>query len=133
MIAGAKMTNETDNHYKSAANFIATLLHSGTNSHFLHLKSRSYAQHVALGEYYSKIIDLVDAWAEAYQGCYMIIAEYPNTFHVVKDDPVEYMEMLSEYVEKIRKTLPEESQLQQLVDNIAELIDTTAYKLRAFK
>lgn len=125
------MSKETDNYQKAAANFVATLLHSSTVTHFMHLQSKSYAQHVALGEYYDKIVDLVDAWAEAYQGCYgKIIGPYPNDFHTAKGDPLDYMEMLKEYVDKIRKTLPEESQLQQLVDNIAELIDTTAYKLK---
>lgn len=127
------MSKKTDKYQKAAANFVATLLHSGTNAHFLHLQSKSYAQHVALGKYYDKIIELVDDWAEAYQGCYEIISPYPTDFHTAKGDPVDYLEMLSEYVEKIRKTLPDESQLQQLVDNIAELIDTTLYKLKNLK
>ena len=127
------MSKKTDKYQKAAANFVATLLHSGTNAHFLHLQSKSYAQHVALGEYYDKIIYLVDAWAEAYQGCYQIITPYPNEFHPSPSDPVSYLETISEYVEKIRKALPEESQLQQLVDNIAELIDTTLYKLKNLK
>jgi hypothetical protein len=123
------MSKSSDKYQKAAANFVATMLHSGTNAHLLHLKENSYARHVALGKFYEKIIDEVDSFAEAYQGCYGVIETYPTDFHAVKDDPVAYMEMLSEYVEKIRKTLPEESQLQQLVDNIAELIDTTLYKL----
>ena len=127
------MTQQTDKYQKAAANFVGTLLHSGTVSHFLHLQTKSYAQHQALGAFYDKIIDLVDAWAEAYQGCYQIIDSYPTTFHFAKGDPVNYMEMLKEYVDKIRTALPEESQLQQLVDNIAELIDTTLYKLKNLK
>ena len=127
------MSKETDKYQKAAANFVATLLHSATNAHFLHLQSKSYAQHVALGDYYDKIIDLVDAWAEAYQGCYSVIETYPTEFHAVKGAPVDYIETVKEYVEKIRKTLPDESQLQQLVDNIAELLDTTLYKLKNLK
>ena len=128
------MSNGTDNRYqKSAANFVATMLHSGTQAHLYHLRTKSYAQHVALGDYYDKIIDLTDAFAEAYQGCYSVIETYPNDFHTAKGEPVEYFEMLKEYVDKIRKTLPDESQLQQLIDNIAELIDTTIYKLKNLK
>ena len=127
------MSKETDKYQKAAANFVATLLHSGTNAHFLHLQSKSYSAHKALQKYYEDIIDLTDAWAEAYQGCYEIISPYPADFHTAKGDPVDYLEMLSEYIEKIRKTLPEESQLQQLVDNIAELVDTTLYKLKNLK
>ena len=127
------MSKETDKYQKAAANFVATLFHSGTNAHFLHLQTKSYSEHKALQKYYEDIIDLVDAWAEAYQGCYSVIQSYPTDFHAVKGTPVDYIETVKEYVDKIRKTLPDESQLQQLVDNIAELLDTTLYKLKNLK
>lgn len=61
--------------------FIGTMLHSATITHFMHLKSKSYAQHVALGAYYDEIVDLVDGVAEAIQGCYQeIIEDYPTAF-----------------------------------------------------
>jgi hypothetical protein len=39
------------------------------------------------------------------------------------------MESISDYVEKNRKALPKESQLQNIIDEIASLIDSTLYKL----
>ena len=38
--------------------FFLTLLHSATNTHILHLQSRSYSEHKALGEFYEEIVDL---------------------------------------------------------------------------
>jgi hypothetical protein len=51
--------------------FVSTLFHSGTNAHFMHLQTDSYAKHKALQKYYEGIIDLVDTWAETYQGAYI--------------------------------------------------------------
>ena len=65
------------------ATFIATLFHSATNAHFMHLQTDSYAKHVALNEYYDSIIELGDKWAEAYQGCYEVIKSYPKDFQLV--------------------------------------------------
>lgn len=121
-----------ENYEKAAAQFVAVLLHSATATHFLHLQTQSYAQHVALGEYYDNIVELADKWAEAYQGCYDIITNYPKEFHLATE-PVKYLTQIKDFVDDIRKDLPEESQLQNIVDEIADQIDSTLYKLRFLK
>jgi len=126
------MSKKSDTYQKAAANFVANLFHSGTNAFFLHLQSKSYSEHNTLQKYYEGMPDLVDAWAEAYQGRYDVIQSYPTEFHVAKD-PLRYMEQLDTFVETIRKALPQDSELQNLVDNIASLINSTAYKLRNLK
>jgi hypothetical protein len=115
-----------------AATFVSVLFHSGTNAHFMHLQTPSFSVHSALNDYYHQIIDLADAWAEAYQGCYEVIRDYPNTFHT-DTDPVKYLTKIKEFVKDYRAHLPEESQLQNLVDEIAALVDSTLYKLRFLK
>jgi len=50
------------------ATFVSTLLHSATNTHFMHFQTESYAEHKALQMYYEGIVDLVDDFTEAYQG-----------------------------------------------------------------
>lgn len=114
------------------ATFVSTLLHSATNTHFMHFQTESYAEHVALGEYYDEIVELVDNWTEAYQGCYDKIKTYPDEFHLAKN-PQKYMKSLSDFVEEIRKELPKDTQLQNIIDEIAQLIDSTLYKLRFLK
>jgi DNA-binding ferritin-like protein len=117
---------------KIAATFVSVMFHSGTNAHFMHLQTKSYSEHVALGTYYDAIIDLVDKWAEAYQGRYEVIANYPSDYHIAKK-PLEYIEQLKDFVDKIRKVLPEDTQLQNIIDEIAELLDSTCYKLKFLK
>jgi hypothetical protein len=117
---------------ESAAAFVSVLFHSATVTHFMHLQTKSYSQHVALGEYYDAIVELADKWAEAYQGCYDIITNYPKEFHLATE-PVKYLTQIKDFVDDIRKDLPEESQLQNIVDEIADQIDSTLYKLRFLK
>ena len=66
---------------KSMALFLATLLHSGTNTHFMHWATTSYAQHKTLGKFYENIIELTDQLAEAYFGCYGQIKNFPDSYH----------------------------------------------------
>jgi len=114
---------------KPAGQFVAVLLHSATATHFLHLQSRNYAEHVALAEYYDAIVELADKWAEAYQGCYNIITAYPSDFALAKD-AVQYLRKIKAFVEAIREDLPQDSALQNIVDEIVDQIASTLYKLR---
>lgn len=117
---------------KNAALFVSVLFHSGTNAHFMHLQTKSYSEHKALGRYYESVIDLADRWAEAYQGCYQVIDSYPSDFHIGKR-PLIYIEKIKDFVDGIRKVLPDDSQLQNIIDELCELIDTTIYRLRELK
>lgn len=112
--------------------FASTMLHSVTCAHMLHLKTDSYAAHKALGKYYEGIDVLIDSWIEAYQGKYGTILMYDNAF-TDHDNPLQYMISISEYVLRIRKSLPADTELQNIVDEMASLIDSTIYMLRRFK
>ena len=57
--------------------FILTLLHAATNAHILHLRSRSFAEHSALGEFYQALPDLADKLAEAIQGAEQQLLKFP--------------------------------------------------------
>ena len=110
--------------------FLVTLLHSGTNTHLMHWSTKSYAQHKALGHFYEKIIELTDQLAEAYFGCYKQITIFPDTYHLPRGLPLNYLESLQKFVKDARDDLPKESEIVQLIDNIAQEIDTTIYLLK---
>ena len=117
---------------ESAAAFVSVLFHSATVTHFMHLQTKSFAQHMALGEYYDAIVELADKWAEAFQGRYDIITNYPKDFHLATD-PVKYLTQIKDFVDDLRKDLPQDSELNNVVDGIADQIDSTLYKLRFLK
>ena len=117
---------------ENMAMFAATMLHSATNTHFFHFSTDSFSKHMALGAYYDEIVDLVDDLVEAYMGCYEQIKSFPSTYHLPKE-PIKYLESLKAFVDDARKDLPQETQLQNIIDEIAQLIDSTLYKLRFLK
>lgn len=113
---------------ENMALFAATLLHSATNTHFFHWSTDSFSKHMALGEYYDEIVDLTDGLVEVYMGCHEKITKFPSVYHQ-PTDPVKYLKSLQKFVAEARKDLPQETPIQNLIDGIAELIDTTVYKL----
>jgi hypothetical protein len=117
---------------ENCALFLTTLLHSATNAHFFHWSTDSYAQHKALAKYYDQIIGLTDALAESHMGKYGKITSFPSVYHQPKD-PIRYMESLQRFVADARQDLPQDSELQNIVDEIADLINSTTYKLKFLK
>lgn len=113
---------------KQAAKFFMGLLNAATVAHILHLQSKSYAQHVALGELYEALPGLADAVIEAYQGKYGIVSGYPATISVAKD-PLDFITELSSFIATYRD-ICEDSEIQNLIDEVASQVDSTMYKLK---
>ena len=111
-----------------ASEFVLTMLHSVTNAHIMHFQTRSYARHVALQAYYEGIGDIVDDFVEAYQGRYDVITYFNPSFNMAQD-PLTYFKGLLSYIDECRKELPQDSELQNIVDEMTQLIDSTLYKL----
>lgn len=109
---------------------ILTLLHSSTNAHILHWQSKSLAEHQALGTFYEELPDLVDQLVETIQGRYDSTLEFPATYHVPASTGKRELHDLSEYFEQKRKILPQDSEIQNLCDEIQQLIDSTLFLLR---
>ena len=115
---------------KEAAEFVQTLLHAVTNTHILHWQSKSYAEHQALGAFYEELPDLVDSLAEKIMGKYDITFEFKNSYYTPAKTGKEELESLKDYVMEERKEIPQDSEIQNEVDNIANLINQTLYLLR---
>lgn len=116
---------------------ISTLLASRTQAHIFHWQAEgegSDARHRALGAYYEEIVELVDGLVESFQGRYDIQRGYtsPATF---KEDgqALLYFEALAMYVETIRTKIPQDSFIQNEVDTVVKLIETTKYKLKKLR
>jgi hypothetical protein len=116
--------------HEAAGVFVSALLHSSTATHFLHLSTKSYAEHKALGHFYEDILDLADKYAETYQGHYGLIplTAYLDDFKVQKDAKV-YIEGLLNFAKDTRAELPDDPDLQNIHDEIVGLIAATLYKL----
>jgi DNA-binding ferritin-like protein len=105
------------------ATFVMFLLRSSVDAHLMHWETESFSKHMALGEYYDGIVEKTDALAEAYMGAH-------EKLRFGAGDPIEYLKKMQAFVSESREHLPQDTELQNLVDEIAALIDSTLYKLR---
>lgn len=118
-----------NNDMKDMEAFALALLNSATCAHLQHWQTRNYATHKALGKYYAAIPDLVDKLVETYMGRNGLVGDFEEEFGIEKD-PVRYFKALQKYVDESRKHLPKDSELQNIIDEILDLINSTLYKLQ---
>ena len=114
------------------AKLISYLFHSRTQAHIFHLQTQSFAEHMALNVYYDGIVPLIDGIVEAYQGKYGIVKGYSN-FNLMEynntQQVVAYLEALCKAVYDVYQTV-KDTNIQNLLDGITDLIKSTIYKLQ---
>ena len=101
-------------------------------AHSVHLNTRSFSKHMALNTFYDSVIDLADAFAEAYQGRHGLIGGITLQSSKKTTNIVEFLQAQLDEIESVRYDVCDktDSSLQQLIDNIVELYLTTLYKLK---
>lgn len=114
---------------------ILRCFHARTNAHVLHLKSRSYSQHVALQAFYEGLIPIVDSIAEGYQGEHGLIDFTTPVRFALDADPCHMVETLKEWVEKNRYDAveAEDTFIHNEIDTLVLLCASTCYKLKTLK
>jgi hypothetical protein len=135
ILTRGSLINEQKESNSDYAEIISLLLHSRTQTHTLHLQTESYPEHMALNGYYDGIGDIVDGLVESYQGKYGIIKGYKSydiTEYKSTESTIKYLKELCGKVEKLRNCC-EDSYIQNQIDTVCELINSTLYKLRFLK
>jgi hypothetical protein len=113
--------------------FFSTLLHSATIAHQIHFKTRSFAIHKALGKFYEEVVELTDALVESWQGKYGLVQNFPFKYDLETEDPEAFLADLDYYVETHREQVSDDSEIQNDIDTIQTLINSTTYKIRFLK
>lgn len=102
-------------------------------AHLEHRATGSYAQHVALGDFYDGVIDLVDKLVEAYQGNFGKI----KVQELEDDEEGDILAMLDRDVVWINDHRADIANgvaaLENIVDELTGLHLSTIYKLRNLK
>jgi hypothetical protein len=112
----------------TVAALVMQLFHARTNAHVLHLRTRSFAMHKALNEFYEEVVGLTDNLAESYQGRYGI-QDYPELPYKQESDAVMMVRGLRRYIDDNREAMCAHSELQNAIDEIVTLLNSTLYKL----
>ncbi len=116
---------------KPAHEFFAVLLMAAPYAHMAHLQTRSFAEHMALGTLYEELPDLVDALIESYQGKYGLVMDYPAPAKLPPlGNPVAMVTQLNLYVDQNREKVSDDSEIQNAIDEIVTLLNSTTYKLK---
>ena len=115
--------------------FVSTLFASRTQAHIFHLQTTgegSFATHSALNSYYDEIVGLTDGLVESYQGKYGIIKGYTNfglMEYTNKQQLIQYFEALDSTIQTLCSDISD-SYIQNQIDTITELVQSTLYKLK---
>ena len=127
-----KQTFTINEAQETVGSFFLTLLHAATNTHILHLQTKSYSEHQALGAFYDSIVELTDGLIESYQGKHGLV-QYPVEYAKPASTGLLELTSLSAYITINRDVVGNDSELQNEVDSIMNLINSTIYKLTFLK
>lgn len=119
----------------AAAEVVANLFLAREIAHREHLRTKSYAQHMALGDFYESVIDVADKFAEVYQGTYGIIDSIPYKVPEKKEAVDSALEDILEKLEdsRVQFDQPCDTPLLNILDDVGALFAQTLYKLRNLK
>jgi hypothetical protein len=84
-----------------------------------------------LQRFYTELPGLVDTLIEGYQGKYGLVNDYPTTVTMPEsDNGVKLLESLTLFIASNRAKLATDSEIQNQIDEIQSLINSTLYKLK---
>jgi hypothetical protein len=97
-----------------------------------HHQTTSFSEHKALENFYTEIVELLDGLSESYAGIYGRLKGYD-----VHDTPdwsgldatISYYKNCYMWLQEERKTAPQDSFIQNQLDEIAQLLGETLYQL----
>lgn len=126
IIKSALPTKDNSNEF-----YIGKLFQSRDVIHLAHLKTTSYATHVALNSYYDGILDHIDTIVEALQGYEgkLLNLSIPSA---QAEDPITHLTAIKALLLAWRENTKIEW-LKNQIDECSTLVASTLYKLKFLK
>ena len=108
-----------------------TLQQSVVSTWRKHLRTAKYAKHMALNDFYEDMPEKVDALIEAWMGVNgKKIKGYENILQSANMNTLTYLKELKKITKQGYELMGGEKELEALLDDIVELIDSTLYKVK---
>ena len=108
---------------------IAKVFMARNNTHIAHWKTKSYAEHVALGDFYDETIEILDKLVECYQGNFGIVGSIPQD-ELHYDGCIKCLSDQVAWIAKNRSKIAKNvASLENIVDELTGLYLKTLYKL----
>ena len=112
-----------------ASKIVGIMFMSRTAAHMAHLKTSSYAKHMALNSFYDTVVDMADSIAEVAQG---ISGKLDIPYLPLKgdiEDPIEMLDTHRKMINTVAKGCDDRA-LNAIVDEILGLYSKTLYLLK---
>jgi hypothetical protein len=110
---------------------VSRIFKTRNQAHLAHWKTKSFAEHEALGSFYDELIDKLDGLVEACQGSKGIIGHVDLS---CKDESVDIIKCLTDDANFISRNRAKIAHgvpaLENILDEIVALYLTTLYKLK---
>lgn len=111
---------------------IARVFYARNVAHFTHWRTKSFAQHEALGGFYDDVIDALDTLVEAYQGAFGLIGSIPS--YGKSNDCLACLKEDAKWIEfNHEKICKGNRAVANLVDGVTEVYLKAIYKLENLK
>lgn len=97
-----------------------------------HQQTDSFSEHKALEEFYDEIVGLLDELSESYAGIYGRLSPYEVDDLMdwtSTDDTIKYYRGCYDWLQVERKSAPQDSFIQNQLDEITQLLGQTLYRL----
>lgn len=113
---------------------LAALVFSTRNAaHQAHWATKSYSQHMALGQFYDDVLEALDALVEAYQGMFGLI-DFEAIGYTKPNDIIPVMEADVRWIADNRAEITkDDAALGNLLDSVVNTYQTALYKLKNLK
>ena len=117
----------------TAADFMGVLFLARDVAHSVHLNTRSFSKHMALGTFYDEIIEAIDDLVEAYQGAFDLIGNIPAPTDT-NGDILKLLEADAAWIEEHHEDICQGNRaVANLIDTLTGVYLSTIYKLRNLK
>lgn len=108
---------------------LANMLKARNVAQELHWKTKSLSKHLALGDLYDGIDELVDSLAEIYIANYGDLGELTADAEFDMEDPIMFISQLSDMLAQDHDAIPQDGFIVNKFEELQELIARTKYKL----
>lgn len=112
---------------------ISRVFYARNVAHWNHWRTKSYAQHQALGAFYDDVIDALDGLVEAHQGLNGVVGAIPSPT-TTKSDITALLKADAEWIEENHEKICGGNRaVGNLIDTVTDVYLRTIYKLENLK
>lgn len=118
------------------SNLLTQLMVARNVAHMWHWKVKSFALHMALGELYEGLTEMMDELAEIYMGlagqdAFHVDISRPNGFS--EQDPLEFVNQLHEFLHDAHDKIPQDGFIVNKFEELQAMVSKVKYKVENLK